>query len=135
MKHTDAPERIKEIDSPEGHHRLMRSQWREFAALAWRKYLSEGRGAIIVNLRRGKETGRALSIPTNYMAEGSESLARLGGWPGEEVAQIVSEYDPAEDVVFLFLRLDGDVFHYLVSDEISPPQAYQAAIGKEHSNL
>jgi hypothetical protein len=127
------PEQLKENDTPEGHQKLLRSEWREFAAFAWGKYLSEGRGAIIINLRQGRLSGSKLQVPTSYLAEGSQRLAKLGGWPGEEVAQIVRQYDPEQDVVFLFLRLDGDVFHYLVSDELTPPQAYREEADRRQS--
>jgi hypothetical protein len=126
MDRMQPPERIKEIDTPEGHQRLLRSEWRKFAAFAWEKYLAEGRGAIVINLRRGRQSGSGLQLPTSYLSEGSARLAKLGGWPGEEMAQMIEQYDPEQDVVFIFLRLDGDVFHYLVSDELTPPQAYQS---------
>lgn len=126
MDHTQPSERIKEIDSPEGHQNLIRTQWREFASIAWGRYLSEGRGAVVINLRRGRESGAGLQIPTNYIAEASKRLRDLGGWPDEEITQIIREYVPEQEVVFLFLRLDGDVFHYIVDDDLTPPEAHRA---------
>ncbi|HWP45115.1 MAG TPA: hypothetical protein VNO14_17875 [Blastocatellia bacterium] len=131
MEHKEPPERVKQIDTPEGHQRLLKAEWRELAAFAWNKYLSEGRGAVIINLRRGRESGTGVQIPTSYVAEGSSRLAKLGGWPGDEIAEIVRQYDPRQEVVFIFMRLDGDVFHYLVSDELTPPQAHRAKSVKD----
>jgi len=117
--------RIEDLDTPDSHVTLIRSQWCDFAAFAWGKYVSEGRGAVVVDLMKASKTGGALQAPTYYVADGSERLSQRGGWPNEEIAEVVREYDPEQDVVFIFLRLDGDAFHYNASDELTPPQAYQ----------
>jgi hypothetical protein len=101
-------------------------QWAAFAAFAWDKYQTEGRGAIVINLRNATKSADGLHVPTYYVAEGSQSLANRGGWPNDEISAVVNEYDPELDVVIVVLRLDGDVFHYNVSDELTPPMAHQA---------
>lgn len=118
--------RVEDLDTAEAHIAFIRSQWPDFAAFAWRKYLAEGRGAIVVNLRSASKSADGLHVPTYYVSEASESLANRGGWPNEEISEVVREYDPERDVVLIFLRLDGDVFHYNVSDELTPPRAYYA---------
>lgn len=118
--------RIEDLDTPDAHISFIRSQWRDFASFAWEKYESEGRGAVVVDLRKASKSVENLQVPTYYVAEGSERLSKLGGWPNEEIAEVVNDYDPEQDVVFIFLRLDGDVFHYNASDEPAPPRAYQA---------
>lgn len=125
-----SPEKIEEIDTPDQHITFIRSQWRDFAAFAWEKYKAEGRGALVVDLRNAKTDGPTFSVPTSYIAEGSRQLQKLGGWPNEEVAEVINEYDPEQDVVFIFLRLDGDVFHYNVSDDLTPPMAYEKRRGR-----
>jgi hypothetical protein len=126
MSHLSPSQQILELDTPDQHGTFIRMQWPPLAAFAWEKYNSEGRGAIVIDLRHATIKGSAINVPTVYVAEGSDKLARRGGWPGEEVAEIIRDYDPAQDVIFIFLRLDGDVFHYNVSDELTPPQAYEA---------
>lgn len=112
------------MDSADGHQTLIRMQWRDFAAFAWRQYTARGRGAVVVDLKRAaEEESSSTQIPTYYVAESSEQLAKRGGWPSEEVEELIREYDPRQDVVFLFIRLDGEVFHYNVSDELTPPDA------------
>jgi hypothetical protein len=118
--------RIEDLDSPDAHIAFLRSQWRDFAAFAWEKYLTEGRGALVVDLRSASKSVEGLRVPTSYVAEASERLAKLGGWPSEEIAEAVKQYDPEQDVVLVFLRLDGDVFFYNVSDELTPPRAWEA---------
>jgi hypothetical protein len=104
----------------------MRSQWREFASFAWEKYQSEGRGAVVIDLKRASKNGARFQVPTFYLAEGSERLRERGGWPSQEVAAVIRDYDPRQDVVFIFLRLNGEAFHYNASDEMTPPKAYQS---------
>lgn len=118
--------RVEDLDTPDAHIAFIRSQWRDFAAFAWRKYLAEGRGAIVINLRNASKSADNLNIPSYYVAKATERLANLGGWPSEEISDVITDYDPEQDVVFIFLRLDGDVFYYNVSDELTPPLAYES---------
>jgi hypothetical protein len=124
MAHLPAQEQIKAMDTPDEHATFIRSQWPAFAAFAWEKYSSEGRGAIVIDLRNASTDGPRINVPTYYVAEGSERLEKRGGWPGAEVAEVIRDYDPEQDVIFIFLRLDGDAFQFNVSDELTPPAAY-----------
>lgn len=117
---------IEDLDTPRGHLAFIQSQWRDFAAFAFEKFLSQGRGAVVVDLKSAEKLGDNLRVPTHYIADRSEPLRKLGGWPSDEMEEIIHTYNPEQDVVFLFLRLDGDVFHYNVSDDVSPPEAYSA---------
>ena len=117
--------RIEDLDTPDAHVTFIRLQWRDFAAFAWGKYVSEGRGAVVVDLAKATKSGGSLQVPTYYVAERSERLSQRGGWPNDEVAEVIREYDPEQDVVFIFVRLDGDVFYYNASDDLTPPRAYQ----------
>src|SRR4051812_39655147 len=123
MSDAEKLERIKAIDTPDGHQTLIRAQWQDFASFAWKRYLSEGRGAIVIDMSRAAEDGSRFQVPSYYVAEQSEKLSSRGGWPSEEVAEIVREYAPEQDVVFFFLTLEGEALYYLVSDELPPPQA------------
>ena len=129
MAGTKPPKEIKAMDTPDEHVSFMRSQWATFAAYAWEKYRSEGRGAIVIDLRNASKDGPMINVPSYYVAEASERLRSRGGWPSAEVAEVIEDYDPEQDVVFIFLRLDGDVFHYNASDEPAPPAAYQSKRG------
>lgn len=126
--------RVEDLDTPDAHVTFIRSQWRDFAGFAREKYLSEGRGAVVIDLRNVSKEGENLHVPTFYVAEGSERLATRGGWPSEEIEAVIKEYDPEQDVVFIFLRLDGDVFYYNVSDELTPPRAHDARSSRRRPN-
>ena len=117
---------IESLDTPAEHMTFMSSQWPEFAAFAWGKYLSEGRGAVIIDLKRATRAGARFQVPTYYLADGSERLRARGGWPTMEVAEVIRDYDPEQDVVFIVVRLDGDQFHYNASDELTPPRAHKS---------
>ena len=119
-------EKIRALDTPDMHESFLRSQWKEFAAYGWASFLKEGRGAIVVDLKRASFAAAGLQMPAFYVAEGSEALARRGGWPSEEIAQAIGAYDPELDVVFLVWRLDDEMIHYVASDEVTPRQAYEA---------
>ncbi len=116
---------IESIDTPEGHQKLLRAQWKDFAAFAWKKYRAEGRGAVVLDLRRASNDGAGLKVPTFYIAATGEGLRARGGWPDEEIARAIEDYDPGEEIVFVFLRLGGDVFHYTATDDPAPPAAYE----------
>jgi hypothetical protein len=118
--------RLEDLDTPKAHLNFIKSQWRDFAAFAFQKYLSEGRGAVVFDLRNPSRSIEKIEIRTYYVAESSDQLARLEGWPSEEIQGVISDYDPQQDVVFLFLRLNGEVFHYTVTDDLTPPKAWQA---------
>ena len=117
-------EHLTVIDTPDGHQTLLRAQWRDFAAFAWRQYKERGRGAVVIDLYRAAQEERSASeIPTYYVSDSSEQLKQRGGWPNEEIANLVQEYDPEQDVVFLVVRISGEIFQYNVSDDLTPPRA------------
>jgi hypothetical protein len=118
-------ESARKLDDPYGHQSLISSQWADFAAFAWKGYQAEGRGAVVLDLRNATRLRGTLNVPTYYVAEGSEALRKQGGWPGDEISEVVATYDPQLDVVFVVLRLDGDCFYYNASDEPTPPDAHR----------
>jgi len=126
---------MEDLDTPSGHLAFIQSQWRDFAAFAFEKFLSQGRGAVVVDLKSAEKHGDNLRVPTHYIADRSEPLRKLGGWPSEEIEELVQTYNPEQDVVFLFLRLDGEVFQYNASDDLTPPEAYSAKPLKEDERL
>ena len=128
-------DRVEDLDTTQGHIAFIRSQWRDFAAFAFEKFLSQGRGAVVVDLKSAEKADDNLRVPTHFVADRSEPLRRLGGWPSDEIQEIIQTYNPELDVVFLFLRLDGDVFHYNVSDDLTPPEAYSSKPQRPNEGL
>jgi len=124
--------RIELLDTPEAHLKFIRAQWSDLAAFSYQNYLAAGRGAVVFDLRNPSRSEAGFEIHTRYIAEGSAQLAKLGGWPSEEIKNVIADYDPEQDVVFLFLRLNGDVFHYNVTDELTPMKAFHTRSSHEH---
>jgi hypothetical protein len=121
---------IEDIDNPDDHITFIRMQWSQFAAFAWEKYQSEGRGAVVIDFRNASKSGTKLNVPSYYVAEASERLAKRGGWPVEDVADMIRTYDPQLDVIFIFLRLNGDFYYYNVSDDLTPPAAHAKRVAQ-----
>jgi hypothetical protein len=124
--------RIEDLDTPEAHLKLIRAQWSDLAAFSYQNYLSAGRGAVVFDLRNPSRSEAGFDIRTRYIAERSAQLAKLGGWPSDEIENVIADYDPKQDVVFLFLRLNGDVFHYNVTDELTPMKAFHTRSSHAH---
>jgi hypothetical protein len=124
--------RIEDLDTPEAHLKLIRAQWSDLAAFSYQNYLSTGRGAVVFDLRNPSRSEAGFEIRTRYIAERSAQLAKLGGWPSDEIENVIADYDPKQDVVFLFLRLNGDVFHYNVTDELTPMKAFHTRSSHAH---
>ena len=82
----------------------------------------------MIDMSRAAKEGSGFQVPSYYVADQSEKLSSRGGWPSDEVAEVVRDYDPEQDVVFIFLTLGGEAIYYLVSDELTPPEA-SAMIG------
>jgi hypothetical protein len=124
---TDSTEmaRLQAIDNADGHQTLIRLQWANLAAFAWQHYLSQGRGAVVVDFQQALKDASSSQLPTYYIAEGSELLEKQGGWPNEEIADVIGQYEPEEDVVIVFARINGEYFYYNVSDDLTPREAYQ----------
>ena len=86
MSQLSPSQQILALDTPDQHATFIKSQWRVFAAFAWEKYESEGRGAIVVDLRHASAEGKAINVPTVYVAEAATSscaaaAGRTKRWP------------------------------------------------------
>lgn len=80
------------------------------SALARIGYEREGRGAVFVfedNILAAL-LGDAVSVPMEYVADGSDALRKRGGWPSPMHAELIREYDPDGSMVVLVGRRYGD---------------------------
>jgi len=95
---TDAErlERIKAIDTADGHQTLIRAQWKDFASFAWKRYLSEGRGAIVIDMTALSKKARAFRCRVIMWPTGARSLLRAAAgliekWPKLSPSMILSK--------------------------------------------
>lgn len=113
-----------DFNSPEGREQFIRECWDDSAARAYAGYLSEGRGALMFSLPEANDEG---FIPGAYVSEGSEIHTKLGGWPCNEAAEMVANYDPETQLVFMIIQPDFAVDCYLADFEPSPLEAFQSS--------
>ncbi len=125
MSKKDSQTKLLEMDTPDMHQAMLRGQWKDFAAFAYENYKAGGRGAIIVDLKNTEFHGDDFTIPTWYVAESGKDFEKMGGWANDEITQAVADYDPELDAVILVHRLDGDYFHYVATDQLTPRRAYE----------
>ncbi|MEW6130460.1 MAG: hypothetical protein AB1757_25725 [Acidobacteriota bacterium] len=126
MNDAKIQKKLEQMDTPDMHETLLRGQWKNYARFAYEHYLQEGRGAILIDLKRASFKGKQLQLPSHYVADASDKLAKLGGWPSPEIAAVVRDYDPELDLIFLVWRLDDEIIYYVATDDFTPKQAYEA---------
>jgi hypothetical protein len=108
---------------PETIEHLLKANWSAYAAFAYRQYLTEGRGLLLLLLSQLNPGQIAL----NYLALGSKRLHTWGELP-PPVAQIVATYKPETEVVLAVLFPDKRVVYSLMDTSdgvgVSPKEAY-----------
>ena len=105
------------------------------AAVAWQGYQDKGRCAILIVTRWGDERQPwtagitpACVLPRKRILrilDDANPLAR------SDLARLLREYDPEQEIVFTFFRLDGGVSSYRIgSPKFTPPEAYEVMKGQ-----
>jgi hypothetical protein len=128
MKKIKLSKHVRLLRTKEGHDQFIKHGWRSLAALAWDKYRSEGRGVLVIFTNRAIDVGAGfdgLVIPSAYIAEESEALSEMGGWPNPEVAWMVRRYNPEQEVIFLFIgpHNQREFERVACQNDLAPPQA------------
>ena len=133
-------------ESRESHTAFIVLNWDLAAAAAWKGYLKQGRGAMVIDVNRAKDPppGTPYYFGETPGAFISQRMARRlgGGWDWPDFERMVRQYDPNTEVVFMFLRADGGSSGYRVNlpGRMTPPAAYAARrgeigdLGMERSN-
>jgi hypothetical protein len=85
----------------------MRVNLKKHATIAWKGYLSNGRGAVITRIRfPDNDAGNAvIGQSLEYLSENDLLINGLSGAPVDEVRR----YDPRTEVVVLAIWPDGGV--------------------------
>src|SRR5215216_5447134 len=129
---------IEQLDNKEGHDRLIGGNKKYYAARAWQGYLNSNneRGAIIVKMSEVEEVRRSpgfYKVPIQYAPAGGDQLAKLGLWPDERMAKALQDYKPEEEVVFVFVHLNGvtsTCYTWKTPTDLTPPKAYEQYRGE-----
>lgn len=114
-------------ESRESHAEFIRTNWPVAAAFAWQQYQKQGRGCLVVDVTKSKDPppGESYLFGESQAAYVPYQGVRATG--DLDVKRMVKEYDPAKEVVFVLLRLDGGVSSCRVHipNQPSPPEAYE----------
>src|SRR5579864_8023782 len=95
-----------------------RGQWEVFAAIAWKGYCEQGRGAVVID-SGVDDIWFPVFIPVRF----PESCDNP-----PDAADIIRTYDPATQVVFAFMVVPPPWPVYVEGsgpDRIAPPEAYR----------
>ena len=90
----DSPEQLA---SPDDYRAFVSGSWPILAALAWKGYQSQGRGALFVPqnlIRRGLD---GFTAQAHFVAVGPD-------WP-EDVAAVADQYDPSDEILMVFTEV------------------------------
>jgi hypothetical protein len=96
------------------------------SAISWDGYQKAGRGVVLIYGEEADEK-RLQAGPLVYLSE-AEAQAEGDGWPTEEVADIVKDYDPEREVIVI-VRWRDDTDAYRFKPPIAPPAAYKMLMG------
>ena len=114
-------------ESRESHAEFIRINWPTAAAFAWQQYRNQGRGCIVIDVTKAQDPppGESHLFGETPGAYVPYKVVRVTG--DDDVKRMVKEYNPRQEVVFVFLRMDGGVSSYRlkIRNQSSPPEAYE----------
>jgi hypothetical protein len=96
------------------------------SAVGWDGYQKAGRGVVLIYGEEADQE-RLQAGPLVFLSD-AEAQAEGDGWPTEEVADIVKDYDPEREVIVI-VRWRDDMDAYRFKPPIAPPAAYKMLMG------
>ena len=101
---------------------LIAANIERISALSWDGYQKAGRGVVLIEGEEADE--KKLQVgPLSYLSD-DEAQEERGGWPIEDVADIVKVYDPESEVIVI-VRWRNGIGAYRFKPPIAPPAAYE----------
>ena len=135
---------IEDIDTEEGHCRLIYQYWNGFATLAYYGHLQEGRGVVVLDLNGLTElevNAENLGPLMHYDVLNAFQIGSLGedsvADKFRQIQKLVETYDPTKEIVVLvygkdFQETANFIVHRLPHGQLlSPPEAYKQS-GEVH---
>jgi hypothetical protein len=127
-------------ESRQSHVEFIRVNLELLLAIAWHGYKSEGRGAIIIDVNKSKESQIGISPYQKWLNSESygcylsqttaEHIANESGYPNpfqKEEKRQIREYKPENQFVVCFIRTDGGFSSYMIAHPfLTAKQAYEA---------
>lgn len=101
------------------HQAFLAANWEALAAVAWRGFLSSGRGVLQVkeSMFINAPQGDVLIGQVVYVHE-----------PSGEVGELVRQYDPELEIVCTIIGGGGATHSYQLRGPVAPPEAYERAV-------
>jgi len=96
------------------------------SAVSWDGYQKAGRGVVLIEGEEADEK-RFQVGPLVYLSD-TQAQEERGGWPIEDVADIVKVYDPESEVIVI-VRWRNGIGAYRFKPPIAPPAAYERLMG------
>jgi hypothetical protein len=100
---------------------LIAANIERISAVSWEGYQREGRGAVVIDAEAA-DTLEGAAGPLVYVSD-EEAQETGGGWPSEDVTDIVRAYDPENEVIVI-VKWRGEVGVYRFKPPTSPPMAH-----------
>ena len=127
-------------ESRQSHVEFIRVNLELLLAVAWHGYESEGRGAIIIDVGKSKESQIGISPYQKWLNSESygcylsqataERIAKESGYPNpfqKDEKRQIRDYKPKNQVVVCFIRTDGGFSSYVIAHPfLTAKQAYEA---------
>lgn len=102
------------------------------SAVSWDGYQKAGRGVVLIEGEEADE--KRLQVgPLVYLSD-TEAQEERGGWPIEDVADIVKVYDPENEVIVI-VRWRNGIGAYRFKPLIAPPTAYKRLMGGDDQEV
>jgi hypothetical protein len=102
---------------------LIAANIERISAVSWDGYQKAGRGAVLIEGEEADE--KRLQVgPLVYLSD-TEAQEERGGWPVQDVADIVKIYDPENEVIVI-VRWRNGIGAYRFKPPIAPPAAYKS---------
>src|SRR5262249_22684968 len=80
---------------------ILRKDSRKWSALCVEQYSIKGRGVLCFHFHDAKWSPGGKLVGVEYLTVDDPKVGERGGWPHEKIPQLIEEYDPQSQFVFL----------------------------------
>ena len=87
---------------------------RKWFALAVEQYSIKGRGVLCFHFRKAKWSPGGKLVGVEYLTDDDPEVSERGGWPSEKISQLIEEYDPQSQFLFLAIFAED---HFMIGRE------------------
>jgi hypothetical protein len=108
--------------------------WEKLAAYAWENYQNKGRGAVVLDVRKGLRINNVPTPALHYWVQGGQQIPQLG----KDIEELVESYDPDGGFVLGVLTPPEKVminFAPTPEGRLSPKKAYEQGHKVTHLDI